>query len=118
MYDWKIHKDAKVYATGGYVDYTGPAWVDGTKSHPEYMLNATQTQQFETLVAALSSMFTNGNTPISQTSQKIGDAVYNFHIKVDQMASDYDVDQLISRIEEKMVKASQYRNVTLVKKQK
>ena len=106
------------YAKGGYVDYTGPAWVDGTKSHPEYMLNATQTQQFETLVAALSSMFTNGNTPISQTSQKIGDAVYNFHIKVDQMSSDYDVDQLIDRIEEKMIKASQYRNVTLVKKTK
>ena len=107
------------FAKGGYVDYTGPAWVDGTKSHPEYMLNATQTQQFETLVAALSSMFSHGAAPlISQSSQKLGDATYNFHINVDQMASDYDVDQLISRIEEKMVKASQYRNVTLVKKQK
>lgn len=106
------------FAKGGYVDYTGPAWVDGTKSHPEYMLNATQTQQFETLVAALSSMFTNGNTPISQTSQKIGDAVYNFHINVDQMSSDYDVDQLIDRIEKRLVKAGQYRNVTMVRKTK
>lgn len=106
------------YAKGGYVDYTGPAWVDGTKSHPEYMLNATQTQQFETLVAALSSMFANGNTPISQTSQKIGDAVYNFHINVDQMSSDYDVDQLIDRIEKRLIKAGQYRNVTMVKKTK
>jgi len=31
------------YATGGLVDYTGPAWVDGTKSHPELMLNADDT---------------------------------------------------------------------------
>jgi hypothetical protein len=108
------------YAKGGYVDYTGPAWVDGTKSHPEYMLNATQTQQFETLVAALSSMFSAGSSYLttSQTAQKIGDAVYNFHINVDQMSSDYDVDQLIDRIEKRLIKAGQYRNVTMVKKTK
>jgi TP901 family phage tail tape measure protein len=106
------------YAKGGYVDYTGPAWVDGTKSHPEYMLNATQTQQFETLVAALSSMFSAGSSylPNSHTTQKTGDAVYNFHINVDQMSSDYDVDQLIDRIEKRLVKAGQYRNVTMVRK--
>lgn len=34
----------KAYAMGGLVDYTGPAWVDGTKSQPELMLNATDTQ--------------------------------------------------------------------------
>lgn len=112
------HKQGKnlTYATGGYVDYTGPAWVDGTKSHPEYMLNATQTAQFETLVAAMDAMYSHGAAPITNASQKIGDAVYNFHIKVDQMASDYDVDQLISRLEQKMVDASKYRNVSIFKK--
>lgn len=34
----------KAYETGGLVDYTGPAWVDGTKENPELMLNATDTQ--------------------------------------------------------------------------
>lgn len=114
-YDTSLAKVYK-YAKGGYVDYTGPAWVDGTKSHPEYMLNATQTVQFETLVAALSNLYGNGISPLKQSSQKIGDAYYNFHINVDQMASDYDVDQLVSRLEEKMVKSSQYRNVTVLKK--
>lgn len=104
------------YAKGGYVDYTGPAWVDGTKSHPEYMLNATQTAQFEALVAALSNLYGNGMSSLKQSSQKIGDAYYNFHINVDKMTSDYDVDQLVSRLEEKMVKTSQYRNVTVLKK--
>ena len=82
------------------------------------MLNATQTQQFETLVAALSSMFSIGSSylPNSHTTQKTGDAVYNFHINVDQMSSDYDVDQLIDRIEKRLVKAGQYRNVTMVRK--
>ena len=32
------------YAEGGLVDYTGPAWVDGTKTHPESFLDATDTQ--------------------------------------------------------------------------
>lgn len=33
------------YATGGLVDYTGPAWVDGTISQPELMLNPSDTQK-------------------------------------------------------------------------
>jgi len=31
-------------ATGGLIDYTGPAWVDGTEPNPEYVLNADQTK--------------------------------------------------------------------------
>jgi hypothetical protein len=34
------------------------------------------------------------------------------------MSSDYDVDQLIDRIEKRLIKAGQYRNVTMVKKTK
>ena len=32
------------YKTGGIADYTGPAWLDGTKSSPEAVLNAAQTK--------------------------------------------------------------------------
>lgn len=104
------------FAKGGYVNFTGPAWVDGTKSHPEYMLNATQTAQFETLVAALNNLYGNGISSLKQSAQKIGDAYYNFHINVEQIANDYDVDQLVSRLEQKMVDSSKYRNITLLKK--
>ena len=34
-----------VFKNGGIVDYTGPAWVDGSKHSPEYVLNAKQTGQ-------------------------------------------------------------------------
>jgi len=37
-------KHSKGYKTGGLVDYTGPAWVDGTPSKPELMLNADDTE--------------------------------------------------------------------------
>lgn len=39
-----------VYKTGGLVDYTGPAWVDGTKSRPEAFLSADDTQMIRTLI--------------------------------------------------------------------
>ena len=31
------------FKTGGLADYTGPAWLDGTKNKPESVLNAEQT---------------------------------------------------------------------------
>ena len=34
------------YKSGGIADFTGPAWLDGTKSAPEAVLNAAQTQAF------------------------------------------------------------------------
>ena len=40
----KTTEVSRSYATGGLVDYTGPTWVDGTKSHPESFLNATDTK--------------------------------------------------------------------------
>ena len=48
-------KIGKSYKTGGMVDYTGPAWVDGTKSSPEAFLNSYQTQQVGALADALSN---------------------------------------------------------------
>lgn len=36
----------KQYATGGLANFTGPAWLDGTKSKPELVLNARDTENF------------------------------------------------------------------------
>ena len=35
-----LDDDDYTYATGGLADFTGPAWLDGTPSRPEYVLNA------------------------------------------------------------------------------
>ena len=47
------------YKTGGMVDYTGPAWVDGTQTHPEAFLSAYQTEQIGALAGALDSNTVN-----------------------------------------------------------
>ena len=40
---WVDLKDVYEYKTGGLVDKTGPAWLDGTKSKPELVLNSSDT---------------------------------------------------------------------------
>ena len=48
----------KAYETGGLVDYTGPAWVDGTESEPELMLNASDTQNMLAAVQTVRNLDT------------------------------------------------------------
>lgn len=52
-------KKTEIYKKGGIVDYTGPAWVDGTKTQPEAFLNPYQTQQIGALAEALDSKSIN-----------------------------------------------------------
>ena len=44
------------YETGGIADFTGPAWLDGTKSAPEAVLNAAQTKAFMKLANNLDKL--------------------------------------------------------------
>lgn len=48
--------DLKYFATGGVADFTGPAWLDGSASKPERVLNAQQTASFDRLVNVLDDM--------------------------------------------------------------
>lgn len=57
----KVYKNKelwKAYAMGGLVDYTGPAWVDGTKDRPELMLNASDTENMLAAVQTVRSLDT------------------------------------------------------------
>lgn len=46
---WFKKSDVKAYKTGGLVDYTGLAWVDGQKKKPEAFLNAQDTENISEL---------------------------------------------------------------------
>ncbi len=52
------------FKTGGLADYTGPAWVDGSPSKPEIVLNPRDTQNFIDLKDAMRSV-ANGTSPLS-----------------------------------------------------
>ena len=99
------------YAKGGIADYTGPAWLDGTPSKPELVLNAADTQNFLALKDVLSKAVSSS----SSISNSYGDATYEININVDHINSDYDVDRMAERVKKIIVKDAGYRNVTQVR---
>jgi len=115
----KIRKQAKdnkkspyKYATGGLADYTGPAWLDGTPSRPELVLNATDTKNF----IALKDILSKAIKVVNSSEDQYGNATYEININVDKIANDYDVDKMAERVKKIIVKDSSYRNVTQVRK--
>ena len=101
-----MKKKFKKFKTGGLADFTGPAWLDGTKSKPEYILNADQTKSFFQLVDVLGSL----KSGASQSSQITGDSIYDVDINVESIGSDYDVEQLASTIKRMINDDARYRN--------
>jgi hypothetical protein len=79
------------YKTGGLADFTGPAWLDGTKSRPELVLNARDTQNFIQLKDILASIMERGSTSNTSTENN-GDITYDIDINVETIGSDYDVE--------------------------
>lgn len=110
-YSNNTHATYSSFKTGGLADFTGPAWLDGSKTHPELVLSAKDSENFIQLRDVLSHMYANGT---GGTNQTFGDAYYTFQIQVDQLSSDYDVDQIIDRIQKRIEDSSRYRNVNAV----
>ena len=103
---WVKFDDLLKYAQGGLADFTGPAWLDGTKSKPEVVLNAADSANFIQLRDILRNLLpgiTNTNTS--------HDAYFNFEVNVDQLASDYDVEQLAQTVKTIINREGAYRNV-------
>jgi hypothetical protein len=110
---WFKKGDVKAYQTGGLADYTGLAWLDGTKTNPELILNAKDTQNFIELKDILRDTFNSSNN--TNNSTKIGgDNYYNINIDVGEISNDYDVEQMMNKMKEIIVQDSMYRNVNAV----
>ena len=101
------------YKKGGLADFTGPAWLDGTPSKPELVLNAADTKNF----IALKDVLSRAMSSSSQINNSYGgNATYEININVDHLNNDYDVDKVVERVKKKIVSDSGYRNVTQVRK--
>lgn len=99
----------KVYKTGGLADFTGPAWLDGTKSRPELVLNQRDTQNFIQLKDILSSIFAHG-LGNSTSTENNGDITYDIDINVESIGSDYDIDKVASKVKSLITQDAKYRN--------
>lgn len=93
---------------GGLVDFTGPAWVDGTKTKPEAFLDAEDTAlirgfldqaqyvRYRSTVSNIDSNSFGGN------SQNIGEVIVN--ITEAQFKDDADFDEVAHRVGQQFVK--------------
>ena len=109
---WFRKKDLTAYKTGGIADFTGPAWLDGTKSNPELILNARDTENFIALKDILSSIMDRKG--LQNNTKSVGDMYFNIDINVDEISSDYDVEDLSRKIKQELTDSAMYRNVNLV----
>ena len=105
-------KYPKVYKSGGLANKTGPAWLDGTPSKPELVLNAQDTKNFLALKDVLRGAMSSIG---SVKSSSYGDMMYEININVDHINNDYDVDRIVERVKKNIVKDASYRNVTQVR---
>ena len=97
------------YKTGGLADFTGPAWLDGTPSKPEYILNAAQTERFFSLVNIL-----EGFDKQDTSNKSTGDNYFDINIQVEKLESDYDVEQVADKIRKMIYEDASYRNVNAI----
>ena len=109
---WFRKQDLTAYKTGGIADFTGPAWLDGTKSNPELILNARDTENFIALKDILSSIMDRKG--LQNNTQSVGDMYFNIDINVDELSNDYDVEDLSKKIKQELTDSAMYRNVNLV----
>ena len=100
----------KPYKNGGLVKNTGPAWLDGTRSKPEMVLDAENTKTFIKFTDILSTL-TKGKQP---NTQSYGHNTFEIYINVDEIGSDYDVDMLVDRVKNDIYQEATHRNVNLI----
>lgn len=112
----KFAKKVTKFAEGGLVNYTGPAWVDGSPAKPEAFLSVSDTRNIQTLTEVLSTLVSPSRSISApeRTNVKSGDTNLEIHIDVEQLADDYDVNQLLDVMQERISEASE-GNVTIVK---
>ena len=101
-------KDKKIipeYLHGGLVDYTGTAWVDGTKKRPEAFLDAYDTESIRQMLDAFNyirqkPMMTAIDPAFfkSGTTNTMGDL--NVSINVEKLDSDADYEYIADRVGE------------------
>lgn len=107
--------ETKKYAQGGLVNYTGPAWVDGTPTKPEAFLNAQDTQRIGE-AAKILAQIPSLNGASENVSTNIGDTTIEIHINVESIESDYDVDQMIERVKSDILDVSKPTGTSVILK--
>ena len=112
------------FAKGGLVDFTGPAWVDGTKTKPEAFLSAEDTAllkdkifsnsnySLKATVDAIKELASSFGTITNSSVSEGGITFENVNIEIQSgvVSSDYDARRAGELVFEEMVKIARKNN--------
>ena len=104
------------YAKGGLVDYTGPAWVDGTKTNPEAFLDSTDTKLLRSMLNSFdiikkSPYMSYIDPSMYGNTSNVGDI--NITINQAELNSDADIEDVAKRVGQAFSKELQRNGLNL-----
>lgn len=101
-------KSRKKFATGGLVDYTGPAWVDGAPDRPEAFLSPEDTENIGNAARILADIpWLDRTTSNGQViTNNGGDVSVEINLNIDHISSETDIDEMLERVKEEIVEVA------------
>ena len=107
----------RAFAEGGLVNYTGPAWVDGSRSKPEAFLSSEDTRRIGEAARILADLPILSQPVKEQIpTTTIGDTTIQIDVHVDSIANDYDLDEAMNKVEQRIVNAAKYAGSNVILK--
>lgn len=90
------------YKQGGMADFTGLAWLDGTKAKPERVLSSYQTELFEDLLASLHDIRVRAPAvaAIPSVEKQTNPAFHidTIQVTVERLENDSDYEEMARRV--------------------
>lgn len=108
--------NVKKFESGGLVDFTGPAWVDGTKTAPEAFLNPEDTRRIGEAARILSNLpFFNSYGEANETiTNNNGNVSIEINLNVDKLSSEIDVNEMLNRVKEEIVSVARPAGINAI----
>lgn len=104
-----LKKHGFKYATGGFANFTGPAWLDGTPQKPEAVLNALQTEHFIRFTDALDKLTSGTYNTNSNSSVNIDSIQFN----VESMSSVEDGEKAFDAFVNKFKEIGNQKGISI-----
>ena len=107
------------FKEGGYVNYTGPAWVDGSPDKPEAFLSAEDTERIGNAAKILADIpwMDRDTDNTSVVTNNGGDVSVEINLNIDHISSDVDIDEMIERVKDEIVDVARPEGTNVILQQ-
>ena len=107
------------YKEGGLVNYTGPAWVDGSPDRPEAFLDSEDTARIGEAAKILADIpwMDRDTDNASVVTNNGGDVSVEINLNIDHISSDTDIDEMIQRVKDEIVNVARPEGTNVILQQ-